>query len=235
MMDSEKSDKELGYDSNLSEDETEDTETLPRSKATLSADELTAQGILFFLAGYDTTSAALSHCVYYLAQNKPIQQKLFDELQTVTEFTYDNLNRLKYLNAVIDETLRLAPPFLRVQRQCIEDTELGNTGIKLTAGTSVDVVPYVLHRDPELWTDPLEFQPERFVEPTHHPFAYIPFGAGPRLCTGQRFSLNEMRMCCAKLFNKFEFTLVPDFELEYFKGNILLSPKEVLVTIKSRK
>ena len=78
-------------------------------KQKLSFDELIGQGIQFFIAGYDTTSSAITHSIYYLSQNKDIQQKLYEELTTVSDFSYENLNQLKYLNAVIDETLRLAP------------------------------------------------------------------------------------------------------------------------------
>jgi cytochrome P450 len=94
----------------------------------LSSDELTAQGILFFIAGYDTTSAAISHCIYYLSQNKDCQRKLYEELQTITDFNYETLNKLKYLNAVIKETLRLAPPLVCIDRECLKDYKLGNTG-----------------------------------------------------------------------------------------------------------
>ena len=108
-------------------------------------------------------------------------------------------------------------------------------GIKITKGTSIEVLPYVIHRDPDFWPEPNQFKPERFLEPKHHPWAYLPFGGGPRICVGQRFALQEMRMCCAKLFKKFEFTLAPGFEeLDYFNGNILLSPKKVLVNLKAR-
>ena len=73
--------------------------------------------------------------------------------------------------------------------------------------------PYMIHRDPEFFPDPEQFKPERFLEPTHHPNAFIPFGGGPRLCVGMRFALNEMRMCIAKIISKFEFTLSPGFKV----------------------
>ena len=98
----------------------------------------------------------------------------------------------------------------------------------------MEVCPYALHRDPELWTDPLQFKPERFINPSHHPYAYIPFGAGPRVCIGERFAMNEIRMCCAKIFSRFEFNLVPGFKPEYFKGIFNLTPKEMLFKLKSR-
>ncbi|CAG2178599.1 unnamed protein product, partial [Oppiella nova] len=136
-----------------------------------------------------------------------------------------------YLNAVINETLRLAPPLSSVQRVSVEDYKLGNTVPK---GTTLEFQPYVLHRDPLNFDDPEQFIPERFVNPTHHPYAFVPFGGGPRLCIGQRFALNEMRMCIAKLIHKYEFTTAPGFKLDYFTGNFLLTPKQVLVNIKRR-
>ncbi|CAG2115247.1 unnamed protein product, partial [Medioppia subpectinata] len=151
----------------------------------------------FFIAGYDTTSASLSHVVYYLSQNKDKQQILREELNALdTDFTYENLNQCQYLNAVIDETLRLAPPLGTIQRECVKEYKLGNTGT-----------------DPEFFPDPDQFKPERFLNPTHHPYAYLPFGCGPRHCVGVRFALNEMRMCIAKIVHNFEFTLAPGFQL----------------------
>ncbi|CAG2180336.1 unnamed protein product, partial [Oppiella nova] len=186
---SEKSDKELGYNSHsdVEPDEPNDQQ-MSKKLGQLTADELTAQGILFFIAGYDTTSAAITHAIYYLSQNNDCQQRLYNELKTCDEFTYEKLGHLKYLNAVINETLRLAPSLTRIQRECLQDYKLGNTGITIPKGTSVEIVPYALHRQPDLWPNPNDFIPDRFLEPTHHPYAYIPFGGGPRLCIGQRFA-----------------------------------------------
>ncbi|CAG2108825.1 unnamed protein product [Medioppia subpectinata] len=239
MIDSEKSDKESEYYSGGSDVETDETieqHIHKRPMGTLSADELTAQGILFFIAGYDTTSAAITHAIYYLSQNKDCQQKLYEELQSCDEFTYEKLAHFKYLNAVISETLRLAPSLTRIQRESLTDYKLGNTGITIPKGTSVEIVPYTLHRQPDLWPNPNDFIPDRFLEPTHHPYAYIPFGGGPRVCIGQRFAMQEMRMCLAKLIKQFEFDPVDKTQtkLEYFTGSLLMSPKELMVNIKSR-
>ena len=130
MIDSEKSDKDFGYDS-ISDGEPDDKsteQTFKKPSGTLSIDEMVAQGILFFVAGYDTTSAALTHAIYYLSLHPECQQKLYEELKTCDEFTYEKLVHLKYLNAVINETLRFAPSFLRLFRVCVEDYPLGNTG-----------------------------------------------------------------------------------------------------------
>ncbi len=99
------------------------------------------------------------------------------------------------------------------------------SGITIPAGTLIEIYPYALHRDPEFFPEPEVFKPERFLEesgqPKHHPYAYIPFGGGPRLCIGMRFALNEMRMCVSKLINKFEFGVDPNFKVIIFYVNFL--------------
>ena len=121
-MDSEKIDEDFDDESIDSADK----HIAARNKTvgTLTPDELTGQGIIFFIAGYDTTSAALSHLVYYLSVNKECQQRLYEELKDVNEFSYETLSQLKYLCAVIDETLRLAPSLSYIQRDCVNDIVL---------------------------------------------------------------------------------------------------------------
>ncbi|CAG2178329.1 unnamed protein product [Oppiella nova] len=230
MIDSEKSNRDLGYDSSSDVDPTpeEESQTAGQPKGSLTPDELTAQGMLLYIAGYDTTSATIAHAIYYLSQHVDCQTRLFEELKTCNGFTYDNLVHLKYLNAVINETLRLAPPLTRGNRECRQDYKLGNTGITIPKGTTVEIFIYALHRDPDFWPNPHDFIPDRFVEPTHHPYAYLPFGAGPRVCIGQRFAMNEMRMCLAKLLHKYEFTLAQPPVLDYFRGSPLMSPKNLI-------
>ncbi|XP_054166543.1 cytochrome P450 3A8-like [Oppia nitens] len=202
----------------------------------LTKDEMIAQGITFFIAAYDTTSASLTHCIYYLAKYNDCQEKLYEELRGLKsdEYTFERLSELRYLNACIDETLRIAPPLANFQRECNQDYKLGNTGITIPAGTTVEIQPLTIHRDPDFFYDPDEYIPERFLNPTHPSNAYMPFGGGPRACLGNRFALNEMRMCIAKLISKYEFTLTPEFKIDYYLGNILFTPKEVLVKINSR-
>jgi cytochrome P450 len=140
MIDTERNDKGLDTDPTSDDESFKVEETVnnlmngnesQKVDKTLSPDEMTAQGMLFFIAGYDTTSAAISHAIYYLSQYKECQQKLYEELQTITDFSYETLNKLKYLNALIKETLRLAPSLTRIQRECVADYKLGNTGIVL--------------------------------------------------------------------------------------------------------
>ena len=110
----------------LMDSELKDHESSGQTSNKLDSDEITAQGISFLLAAFDTTSSALSHVVYYLSQNKDCEQRLYEELKDVKDFSFENLSRLKYLNAVIDETLRISPPPNRIQRQSIKDFQLSN-------------------------------------------------------------------------------------------------------------
>ncbi|CAG2102536.1 unnamed protein product [Medioppia subpectinata] len=217
MIDSEKSNTDLGYDSNSDADVTPQElaeGTAKKPKGTLTPDELTAQGMLLYIAGYDTTSASIANAVFYLSQSPECQRLLAQELIKCNEFTYEKLVHLKYLNAVINETLRLSPSLVRNARECLQDYKLGNTGITIPKGTSVEIYPHAIHRDPEFWPEPDTFKPDRWFEPKHHPMAFQAFGAGPRVCIGQRFAMNEMRMCLAKLIHRYEFTLAQEPKLE---------------------
>ena len=101
-------------------------QTSNKSPGTLSSDEITAQGIIFLIAAFDTTSSTLSHLIYHLSQNKDCEQRLYEELKDVKDFSFENLSRLKYLNAVIEESLRLSTPSNRIQRQSVSDFQLSN-------------------------------------------------------------------------------------------------------------
>jgi len=179
---------------------------------TLSNDEITATAITFFIGGYDTTAATLSHFCYFIAKNPDIQQILYQEIEKLEKLDDESLAESKYLNAVIAETLRLAPPGNRYDREASEDYILGNTGIIIPKGTLVTFSAYTIHHNPNYFEDPFEFIPERFMsdEPNYNQFAYIPWGLGPRMCIGMRFAMNEMRVFIAKLIKKFRLRLAPN-------------------------
>jgi cytochrome P450 len=180
----------------------------------ITMDELVAQGILFFIAGYDTTGTSISHALYFLSKYPECQEKLLQELKTLEKVDIDSLTELKYLDAVIQETLRLAPPLPRIERHCIKDHQLGDTGILIEAGMQVSVDAYSLQRDPNYFKDPNTFNPERYIDQTN--LALMTFGGGPRLCVGMRFAMNEMRMCLAKLIKNFRFSISEETKVKHF-------------------
>jgi len=180
-------------------------------------DEITATAITYFFGGFDTTAATLSHFCYYIAKYPDIQEILSKEISELENFDNESLANAKYLNAVIAETLRLAPPGQRFDREASEDYKLGDTGITLPKGTLVTFSGYTIHHDPTYFSDPFEFRPERFMsdQPNYNEFAYIPWGLGPRMCIGMRFAMNEMRIFVAKLIKKFRLTLAPDSKVTF--------------------
>ena len=113
---------------------------------------------------------------------------------------------MKYLDMVIDETLRLFPAVARTDRVASNDYEF--EGIKMKKGQVVGVPIYALHHDPDIYPNPEEFQPERFSEENKKKRdneAYIPFGAGPRNCIGMRFALMEIKLIMATILSKYRF------------------------------
>lgn len=203
----------------------------------ISREEIAGQGIIFFLAGYDTTNVTLCHTIYYLIKHPEWQDKLYDELCAQdSPLDYESLRSLPILNSVICETLRLKPPLTIVQRTAHEDTTLLNTGIKIPAKTAIIFHPYIIHRIPEYYPDPESFKPERFIgeNSMESSNAYMPFGIGNRLCVGMRFAQNELRAAIAQLILHYRLIPDPNLKLEYFRGNVILSPKQMMIRIAKR-
>lgn len=188
---------------------------LPGDKNSITKDEIAGQGIIFFLAGYDTTNSTFCHMMYNLVKYPHWQEKLFEELsKQKDEMNYDLLRSLPLLNAFINETLRFHPPLLTVQRTAIEETTFLDTGIKIPARTSIIFHPYVIHHDPEYFPDPEKFMPERFIgeNSAENNIAFMPFGVGPRLCVGMRFAQNELRAGLSKFI--LNYRLLPDPDIK---------------------
>ena len=181
----------------------------------LTDTEIIAQSWLFLLAGYETTSTAMTFCIYELALNQEVQERLYDELQTAIEttgdFNYEQLWKLPYLEAVIYESLRLYPPFMRVEREAKQDYLLGNTGIMIKAGQLVHVSIYAVHHNQEFFAEPEQFDPDRFMPDNKYniiPYSFLPFAVGPRNCVAMRLALMEMKACIAHLIQRFR--LIPN-------------------------
>lgn len=182
----------------------------------LSDLHICAQAFTFVLAGYETTSTAISYALYEIARNPLVQQKLQEEVDMFgcdREPSFDDLSSFPYAEAVFLEGMRLHPPvtpFIALIRESSEDTELG--GFKLPAGTKVGINVLGMHHDPRHFPDPQEFLPERFLDgpqgpPSRHPYAYLPFGVGPRKCIGHKFAMEEGVLTLVCLLQHFSFSL----------------------------
>ncbi|MEE6521163.1 hypothetical protein FKM82_019239, partial [Ascaphus truei] len=174
----------------------------------LTDTEIMAQALVFMLAGYETTSTALMFLSYNLATHPDVQCKLQNEidkyLPNKAPPTYDALMQMEYCDMVINESLRLFPAAGRIERVCKRTTEIN--GLTIPGGVVTMIPAYVLHRNPELWPEPEEFQPERFSKENrnaHDPYTFLPFGAGPRNCIGMRFALINMKVAITVLLQNF--------------------------------
>src|SRR6266496_1158431 len=188
---------------------------------------MVAQCVLFLIAGYDTTAITISYTVHNLARNPECQEKLLQEINNTLAANnvigYDEVKPMKYLDAVVQESLRLFPPGVRIERRAEEDYELGDTGITVPKGMVVGVPVYALHRDPEQYPEPESFKPERFLpenRDSHHPFAHLPFGDGPRNCVAKRMALMEVKLALFHTIKNYKFSVSPRTKVNKYWRNI---------------
>ncbi|KAH8831701.1 cytochrome P450 [Flagelloscypha sp. PMI_526] len=176
--------------------------------------------INILVAGRDTTASLLTFTIYLLAQHPMICQKLraevMDHVGPSQRPTTDNIKAMKYLRAILNETLRLYSTVPFNSRQALNDTVLKSKNpnvpdIFVPAGTNVAYSTYLMHRRPDLWgPDAHLFDPDRFIDNrlstylTPNPFIFLPFNAGPRICLGQQFAYTEASYFMIKLLQRFE-------------------------------
>jgi cytochrome P450 len=160
----------------------------------------------------------LAWTFYLLALHPGIEARLRAHVLEVLgdrDPTVEDVPRLTYVTQVVQEAMRLYPPAWVMERETLADDELG--GYRVPAGSTVAVSPYVLHRHPEHWPDPEPFDPDRFA-PEHvrarSRYAYLPFGAGPRLCIGNAFALMELAVIVAMVVRERRLELEPGYRLE---------------------
>jgi cytochrome P450 len=182
------------------------------SSETMSDQQLRDEIITLILAGHETTATALTWTWFLLAQHPEVEAKLRDEISVLSGRlpTMADLENLPYTDMVIKESMRLYPPAGGVSRQAIEDVTLGEHMIP--KGSSLAISTFVMHRDPKYFPEPEKFTPERFSKEraTEIPrYAYLPFGAGPRVCIGNAFAMMEARLILATVLQRFTLQLVP--------------------------
>ncbi|KAJ4773534.1 Cytochrome P450 [Rhynchospora pubera] len=183
----------------------------------MSLDEITNECKTFFFAGHDSTSLLLTWTVFYLSTNHEWQERLRDEVlrECGTEApNADMLSKLKLVNLVLLEVLRLYTPAGLVGRTTSQDMELGN--IKLLKGTTVVVPISILHRDKDIWgQDADKFNPLRFEnglsKAAKHPNAFLSFAGGPRVCIGQTFAMLQAKIVISMLLQRFSFVISPNY------------------------
>jgi cytochrome P450 len=179
----------------------------------LTPHQICSEVLTLAVAGTETTASVLSWVLYELARNREVDERVQAELDDVLgerPVAFDDLTRLPYLGRVITEALRLHHTGWLVTRRTLQPTRIGDW--EIPAGTELAYCQHALHRDPELFPDPLAFDPDRWLDDSLPPLsngAFLPFGAGKHKCIGDRFAQAELTTAIATLTRFWRLELVP--------------------------
>jgi cytochrome P450 len=182
----------------------------PETGEAFSRAQLRDQMATMIVAGHETTALTLFWSLYLLASSPADQERIAEEVRTINlapDSAADALAKLPYTKAVVNEALRLYPPAFALARRAIAPDRLCDVAVP--RGALVMMSPWVLHRHSRLWKDPDAFNPSRFLSdaPLAHRFAYMPFGAGPRICIGAQLALTEACLVLAMMVQRFHVAL----------------------------
>jgi cytochrome P450 len=192
------------------------------------------EAITMFAAGHETSATGLSWLLWELARQPDIVAQIRQEAAIFDDFpTFEQLMQMPYTRQVVEEGLRLYPPAWTMTREAIIDHEV--EGYQLVKGNSVFMSVFELHRNPNLWKDPLTFNPANFSPENvknRAKFNYLPFGAGPRICIGQQFALIEMQLILAALVKRFTFETDPSHPVRMHPQIVLKSTNGIKLYIR---
>jgi cytochrome P450 len=185
---------------------------------TFSDDDIVNHMIFLMMAAHDTTTITTSAVLAALAAHPDWQDKAREQSLAIEgDLTLDALDQLTVLDLVISESLRLVAPVPSMARKTVKDTEL--VGHFIPAGTNISISPWFNHYMPEIWTDPEQFDPERFNESRRedkrHRFAYLPFGGGAHKCIGMYFGTQEVKTLMHHLLRNYRWTTPPGYQVPW--------------------
>lgn len=176
----------------------------PETGIGLTDEEVAANIITFITAGHETTANALGWALFLLAKHPDQRERAEREAAGALNLPLAEWpDRLPFLRAVIEEAMRLYPPAATLTRKALAAESFGD--IRIAKGALVVISPYVVHRHRKLWSDPDFFRPERFMPGAREAidrYQYLPFGAGPRICIGQRFAMLEAVIILATILGR---------------------------------
>ncbi|XP_058788799.1 probable cytochrome P450 6a14 isoform X2 [Phymastichus coffea] len=207
--------------------------------------EAIAQAIVFFLAGFETSSSIATHCIYELALNPDVQDKLYEEIfnsnKNCNELTYEVLMELKYLDMTFHETMRKHPSVPFLNRVCVKDYQVPNSNFIIEKGTRIIISVSGIHDNEDIHSDPQKFDPMRFSKEniaSQNTFSYLPFGQGPRSCISKGLGKLQTKMVLFHLILHYKFSLCNKTPVtaEYATESIFQTPKNgIYLKVDKRK
>ncbi|NWF62530.1 MAG: cytochrome P450 [Fischerella sp.] len=197
--------------------------------------ELSDELMTLLVAGHETTATALTWALYWIHKLPAVREKLLQELDSLGDRPDSNsVLKLPYLNAVCYETLRIYPvamlTFARVVKQ-----PLSLCGYDLEPGTQVMGSIYLTHQREDLYPEPKQFKPERFLERQFSPYEFLPFGGGAKRCIGDAFAQFEMKLVLATILSRLELALVDNSDVQPRRRGLVTGPnRSIQMVVKDR-
>ncbi|KAL0853171.1 hypothetical protein ABMA27_012929 [Loxostege sticticalis] len=225
--------KKNGY---ITGDKVSNSKTGGNDKVVMEVDDdlLVGMCIVFFAAGFETSSTTMSFTLYELAKDQAAQKRVQEEIDEYlkargNKLKYDCVSSLPFTEACVDETLRLYPVLSVLTREVVEDYKLPS-GLTLEKNMRVHIPVFHIHRNPAHFPDPETFRPERFLPEQKQnikPYTYMPFGDGPRICLGMRFAKMQVLSGLVTILKKFNVELADSTprEIEYEPRGMTTMPK----------
>ncbi|XP_023210866.1 cytochrome P450 4C1-like isoform X1 [Centruroides sculpturatus] len=208
----------------------------------LNEEDIREEVDTFMFEGHDTTAMGISWTLYLLGLHPDIQEKVYQELEEIygddidKSITCEELRKMKYLECVVKESIRIYPPVPFILRKNPSDLKVGD--YILPANSSLVINIYGIHHNPTVFVNPEVFDPDRFLPENcekRHPFAFVPFSAGPRNCIGQRFAMMEMKTVLSNVLRHFRVKSLDHRDKIFESGDVILRPKfGIRMTIKKR-
>ncbi|XP_076327236.1 cytochrome P450 4c3-like isoform X1 [Tachypleus tridentatus] len=203
--------------------------------SSLTIEDIRDEVDTFMFEGHDTTAMGISWTLYLIGLDPVVQKKVQDELDSIfgndTErpVTVEDTKKMKYLECAIKESLRLFPSVPFFGRLLKEDLVIN--GYHIPKGTTCFLFVFMLHRDSEIFPNPETYDPDRFLPQNvagRHPYAYVPFSAGPRNCIGQRYAMMEEKVIIANILRNFNLTSLDPRDKVQLVAEMVIRPKEGL-------
>jgi cytochrome P450 len=194
----------------------------------MSDELLLSESMQLLVAGHETSSNGLSWLLYLLSQHPDCLERVrqeFDQVLGDAPLTHADVPKFEFTTQVIQEGLRLYPPFWMIDREALADDRVGD--VVIPRGSTVIVYVYGAHHAPRYWEKPEDFDADRFIkgnEKLRTPFTYLPFGGGPRGCIGGNYAMLQILMILSDLLRRYDFELTPGQTIEP-RPMVILRPK----------